>query len=504
VRDNGFFYLGRDANTLAEVLLASGFRTGAVVGGYPLARHYGLDQGFSVYDDELPQGGSAGLELGYPERSAGEVTERAIELVKQWLGSSFLLWVHYFDPHAPYTPPEPPRGMSSYMGELAYVDRELRRLVAALPEGSLVIVTADHGEGLGDHGEATHGNYLYDTTTRIPLVLAGPRVPSMLRLPDIVSIVDVGPTVLEWCGIPPPTPWQGRSLWPLMEGDTSGTRPVYFETLHPWHRYGWPPKRGIRLGTLTYVVDEGEALSRRNGPATREDLEEARAAMATFCDEESFSPREAGPDEVRFLAELGYLADDGGARAHVLSILDRADNALVEGNLTAALALYEQALDLDSGNPHALRASGIARVRMGDLGGAEALFRLVLARRPDDVAAMENLAVVLFDRGRGFEAESLFRGVLDRLPMDTTAREFLAEIRHGAGDYAGAAELYEELCRLRPDEPRYHRDAGAVYAYQLGLPDLAIRHWARALDLDPTGPQSSTVRRELARLRGGH
>ena len=153
-----------------------------------------------------------------------------------------------------------------------------------------------------------------------------------------------------------------------------------------------------------------------------------------------------------------------------------------------------------------LLARGVSFPRVGQDGpgqGAEALFRLVLEQRPGDVAAMENLAVVLFDCGRHAEAERLFRGVLDVLPMDTAALEFLAEIRHGMGDYTGAAELYEELCRLRPEEPRYHRDAGAVYAYQLGLPDQAVQHWSRALDLDPAGPQSVAIRREVARLRRG-
>jgi arylsulfatase A-like enzyme/Flp pilus assembly protein TadD len=502
VRDNGFYYLEDRATTVAEVLSSSGFRTGAVVGGYPVSAHYGLAQGFQVYDDRLPGGRPSGLELGYPERRADVVTDKALSILRRLSASSFFLWVHYFDPHAPYEPPSQWAQLPPYDGEIAYVDAQLSRLLAAVPARALVIVTADHGEGLGDHGEDTHGSFLHETTTRVPLIISGPGVSAGSVVRQVVSLIDVGPCILEWCGVPSPSGWQGATLWPLLKGETGSARPAYFETFHPWHRYGWSPKRGLRWGDVTYVVNSGETVVAPENGGTSPPLEHLRSMLAALCEQERFAPRPAGQQEVRFLQSLGYVDQPDQHHAKVLRLLERGDNALVEGRTSDATALYNDALTLDPGNPHALMASGIVRAETGDFGGAETLLGALVEQRPGDVAALENLAVVLFQLGRMKESEQLFRRVIEILPPNLTAREFLAEIRHQAGDYRGSVAYYEELCDLSPEEPRYHRDAGTVYAYDLAMPREALAHWREALRLDPTGPQSEAIWEEVSRLRG--
>ncbi len=501
VRDNAFYYLDANIVTLAEVLAERGFETGAVVGGYPVSAQYGLSQGFDVYDDDLPLARPTGLELGYPERTAAAVTDRALAIMGAWQQVPFFLWVHYFDPHAPYTPPREWASVGRYEGEIAYVDAQVRRLLAAVPRSALVVVVADHGEGLGDNGEDTHGNFLYAPTTRVPLIVAGEGVTMGAVARSPVSLVDVAPSILRWCGCSAPASWQGRSLWPLIRGESWDDYPVYFETFHPWHRYGWSPKRGVRWRHVTYLVGDGEMVLGANDQAAAMELKELRAVLAKLCEPESLSLKPMDAREVRFLRSLGYIGEPETHQAKTLALLERGDEALVAGHTSEAASLYSEALALDPGNPHARMASGIAEARGGNLAGAEESFRELVRQRPHDIAAVQNLAVVLFQLGRLGESETLFRRVLDDLPGDVPSREFLAEIRHQAGDYAGSAALYEELCLLRPGRATYHCDAGAVYAYDLGMPREALHHWERALKLDPAGPQSVAVRREIARLR---
>jgi Flp pilus assembly protein TadD len=502
VRDNGFYYLEPGARTLAELLSVAGYETGAVVGGYPVSAHYGLAQGFQVYDDRLPEGRPSGLEIGYPERTAEAVTEHALGLLRTFSGSSFFLWVHYFDPHAPYEPPPRWTRLAPYDGELAYTDTQLRRLLAHLPPEALVVVTADHGEGLGEYGEDTHGSFLHETTIRIPLIIAGPGVPEGKVVDGVVSLIDVGPYILDWCGMSLPSSWQGRTLRPFLEGRPRENLPAYFETFHPWHRYGWSPKRGIRWGDAVYLVDRGETLIGAENGGASPDIERFRSLLATLCEGESFSPRGPDQQEVRFLQSLGYIDQPDRRHVRVLALLERGDKAMAQGRTSDAAASYDSALVLDPGNPHAIMAVGILNARSGELGRAEELFRSVVQRRPDDLASVENLAVVLFELGRMDEAEQLFRRAIEILPPNLTSREFLAEIRHQAGDYVGSAAYYEELCRLEPGQARYHRDAGAVYAYDLGMPEKAVNHWRKALQLDPVGPHSEALRQEVLRLAG--
>ncbi|HET6373458.1 MAG TPA: sulfatase, partial [Candidatus Polarisedimenticolia bacterium] len=198
IRNNGDFRLNPNVLTLAEVLKARGLRTGAVVGSFVLDSMFGLNQGFESYDDSLPT--RVPNEAFLAERPARAVTDAALRFVKTVNGARFFLWVHYFDPHHPYTPPQqfrdqyPRRG---YDAEIAYVDSEIGRLLAGLPAAgvtgkTLVVVTADHGEGLQDHGEQTHGIFLYEETTHVPLIISlPPDIPSGRRVKGTVRTADI-------------------------------------------------------------------------------------------------------------------------------------------------------------------------------------------------------------------------------------------------------------------------------------------------------------------------
>lgn len=227
VRDNGAYRLPGKVPTLAAILRARGYRTAAFVAAYVLAARFGLERGFEVYDDNFgPPRGPRGL--SFIERRAAEVVSPAIGWLRQLAPRErFFLWVHLYDPHAPREPPPAFAGRFAdpYDGEVAYADAEIGRLLAAVEQldretDTLVVLTADHGEGLGQHQLIGHVDQLYDTLLRVPLIVVDPfrgrRAPE--RVTSLVRLVDLAPTLLELCGLEPIAGIEGRSLTPLLRG----------------------------------------------------------------------------------------------------------------------------------------------------------------------------------------------------------------------------------------------------------------------------------------------
>lgn len=254
VRDNADPPLADDATTLAETLQQRGFRTGAFVGSVVLQADRGLAQGFDVYRDMDTS------DRGARQRRGDVVVDHAIEWLEQVRGSPFLLWTHLYDPHTPYDPPDAFRKAHAdpYVGELLFTDAQVGRLLDALDrlglaDRTMVVVVADHGEGLGDHGEQGHGLLLYDSVLRIPLVI---RVPSMAprRTADIVRIIDVAPTVLDVLRIEDGERRDGISVRPALEGREVDVD-AYAETLYPI-RTGGDPLQALRDGR--YKLIDGE------------------------------------------------------------------------------------------------------------------------------------------------------------------------------------------------------------------------------------------------------
>src|SRR5262245_34928355 len=296
VRDNGQV-LGAEPRTLAEAFRGRGYRTGAVVSGYPLRSLFGLDRGFESYDDRLPVEGDE-----WRERPAPETTEAALAWVRGRLRPWFL-WVHYYDPHDPYTPPERlrrpgPRG--AYDGEVALVDEAIGRLREGLaragsPSRLLTVLTADHGESLGEHGEDTHGFFVYESTLQVPLLVHFPGRVRPGESPLPARLVDVAPTILELAAATPFADVDGVSLGPLLAGKTLVLPPAYAETYQPFLGYGWAPLFSLLAGDWKLV------------DAPRRELYDLRRDPG-----ESDNRVAAAPDEAKRL--LGLLDASRGAK----------------------------------------------------------------------------------------------------------------------------------------------------------------------------------------------
>lgn len=254
VRDNLNFIVSEDELSLAEYLKSKGYSTEAIVSAYSLDSRFGLSQGFDVYDDNYDRAYSKGfLAL---ERKGEVVVENALNRIK-FLKEPWFLWIHLFDPHAPYEPPEPFKTQyknNPYDGEVAYVDFVLGRLFDYLNEKNLfestmLIFTADHGESLGQHEELTHGFFAYNTTISVPLILCIPGI-NPGRVDLNVSHLDIFPTICDFIGIDKPSFLQGSSLYPVLKGKEFPKRLIYFESMYPYYSRGWAPLMGF--------IDEGE------------------------------------------------------------------------------------------------------------------------------------------------------------------------------------------------------------------------------------------------------
>ena len=258
VRDNGGFIVPDEITPLAEIYKSSGYETAGFVAAYVLDARWGLDQGFDTYVDDFDVKGQRFIAMGGVQRPANEVIDTALEWMGQQRSTPFFLWVHLYDPHAPYEAPEPYKSRypgSPYLAEIAFTDNQIGRLIEALEmsgkrDETFIIVAADHGESLGDHGEIQHGFFIYEGATHVPLIISTPfEEIAGVEATEVVSLIDVMPTILDMSGLEIPEAVQGQSLTSLfLEGAALETRFLYSETFYARYHYGW--------SELTAIQDE--------------------------------------------------------------------------------------------------------------------------------------------------------------------------------------------------------------------------------------------------------
>jgi arylsulfatase A-like enzyme/Tfp pilus assembly protein PilF len=401
VRANGRYTLEGTHATLAESLAAAGYRTAAFIGAFPLDSRFGLDQGFGTYDDAVnPRTKTEGR--GTAERSAAQVTDSALAWLRggSTVDDPVFLWVHYFDPHSPYAPPEPLQG---YDGEITLVDTQIGRLLGAIEktrglDRTLIVLTADHGESLGDHGEKTHGVFVYDATLRVPLVLTHPTLVGRPRVVDdaVVSLIDVVPTVLELLGVEIPAEVDGRHL---LDDRRATDDAVYFDTVEPLMQYGWAPLRGLR--TLReklieapepehYALDDdpGELRNRfASAPPGAERLREELHREFGPADLADLAPgtETVDPEVIERLASLGYVGTRSTAAPaarrdpkRMLPLWNRFDDVyplLRSGRPDEAVRLLDAIVEGDPDNGRAWFIRGMVLQSTGDLEEAETSLR---------------------------------------------------------------------------------------------------------------------------------
>lgn len=501
VRNNGTFVVPEGETTLAEILRQREFRTGAVVASYPLQSRYGLAQGFDLYDEEFPEGSpgaDGGVAVFFQERDARAVTDRAIEVWGKLGSGRRFLWVHYFDAHAPYRAPEPfaaRHAQAPYDAEIAWLDSQLARLLATIREDdpdAIVAIVADHGESLGEHGEKTHGVFVYESTIHVPFLLRAPGLEPR-RVQEPVSLVDLLPTVLGRLGIPVPDGVEGADLAATVLAGKPAGRPVYAESWLPKLQFRFSELAAIRRGSLKHIdapapelydlaQDPREERNLAGGHPDGEAMAEALAAFRAAEDPEA-SERAAGglsSEEEAKLRSLGYTSA-GSLRSAPGEGRGRDPKTMTD---------YLQRYD---------RAVGLASTDRQE--EAIPLLRALVPEAPENYMVRYQLGTALLTAGRVEEAVAEFRAVIEAAPEFPNGYLLAATAQARLGRVEDAARDYEAAIALAPDlvEPRIA--LGRLFE-SVGRFEPAARAYLAAAKAAPGEPEPARRLLELRQGRG--
>ncbi len=546
--------LPANAVTLAKVLHDHGYATAAFIGSAVLDSRFGLNQGFETYFDHFDFSRLDETNLDLMERRGDEVMDEALK----WLrvesnrsGRPFLLWIHLYDPHFPYTPPEPYASRyrtHPYDGEIAFADEQVGRLIAFLKEKglyerSLLLLSGDHGEGLGEHGEKTHGFFIYNSTLHVPLLIkipgAFPRVVS-----DEVSLVDVMPTLLQALKIPTPPGVQGRSLLGQVLGRTGGgSSELYSETYLPLLHFRWSQLRGLQAHGLKYInAPQPELYDTRSDPQELKNLFTDRQALANERHDQlytvvrRFTPTGGNAEAAKELTDpalldrlrsLGYVAISAGTFSDTagkplpdpkdrVQVYELFSEAMADGqhgrydeslrklgeaekaeptsvpirylmaldyhrlkDFRHAIEHFKSTLELDPRFALATYYLGLAQVETGDLDSALASFQRALELDPTNFSAAYNLGAVYLKKNRVDDALRQFQRSVEINPDYAPGYEALGELYLYLKRNDEAVRALERAVELAPGLAKAHQGLGRAYE-AVGRAADAQREFSRA------------------------
>lgn len=519
VRDNGGFKLAAEHVTLAEVLKERGFATAGFVSAFVLDQRWGIAQGFDRYYDDFDLKQQEKLSMGEIQRPGSETLDQALLWIRGVKDLRFFAWVHLYDPHAPYDPPEPYKNRYAdrpYDGEIAWTDSLVGRLLHELEQLDLtkktvIAVLADHGESLGEHGEHGHGYFVYEQVTHVPFILATPYSQTRGRVVEaVVRSNDVAPTVLDLLGFAGTLPGSGTSVVPLLSGSGAEPGNGYSESYYARFHYGWSELRAVRTKRWHFIEapraelydlssDPGETVNL----ASRElsTVDRLRSSLTEFERESiaklaATAPVEEDEETLRKLASLGYVGGtavtDGASWRDLpdpkdrLPIYDRMGRirALVkEGNGEQAIPLLESVLREAPEVIDAYYTLGNCFYKKREFVQAASYYRKTLEIRPDHDYAMIGLADTLVAQGEVDDAITGYEHFLKQDPRNAQILYRLAQVQLDAGRDDAAASNFRKTLAVEPDTARAEVGLGVV-AFHDKRPAEARAALARALAID--------------------
>ena len=516
VRTNDGFRLPADVPTLPAALKAAGYATGAFIGGYPLNAATGIGRGFDRFDDEF-------VKRGANERRAGDVIAAALPWIREHAGrdpaaARVFMWIHLFDPHSPYDAPAEFAAAhpdAPYDAEVAYTDAALGTFFDELStshilETTLLVIVADHGESLGEHGERTHGTFVYDATIRVPMIIRLPQAAAgggrtVRRVMVPVETADLAPTIAAIAGVSLPET-DGVDLRPLLNGDgVDASTPVvrrlavYAESYYQQVLLGWSPLRAVRGPDWKLIeapaaelydlqVDPGETMNVINRH------QNVAHAMAGLLPSPTAARAAAwNTDAARRLRSLGYVTGrteapssrgaDPKDKIDVWNAIETGIDALTS-DPSASRAAFARALQLDPGNGLVLKYQGDASFREGRLADAADAYQRAIARGFRHPDAFINLASIAEQQGRADQARTALAEAVKIAPDDADAWNRLGQIELQRGNLDAARRAFNTSASAAPDhaEPQYNL---GIVERRAGNEHAAEDRFRQAIACDP-------------------
>ena len=556
--------LAKSAPYAPAILRGAGYQTAAFVGAVildPTAGAPGFGRGFDTYDAGFRARNAGESRYSTLERRGGEVVAHALAWIGKHPRGPFFVWIHLYDPHAPYDSPEPFKSKyaDAYDGEIAYVDSVVGKLLEQLRtkklyDGALIAVMADHGEALGEHGEHGHGIFLYDPTIRVPLVVKLPGAHAAGERVDArVGLVDVLPTLLQAAGVAAPKSVQGESLLSVMkasgaqaadEATAPAERPAYAETDYPQRAFGWSRLRALRSGKYLFIAaPRVELYDQATDPGEEHNLASSTSAVAgtlasqldTFRQQTSSklaAPNSSlSPQQEAKLRALGYVAGGGenkggGAETAGADPKDKIEiaNLMAEANFLVEEDKYQQAIPMlqkvvakDPGVAAAYTALGSAWTALGKYAQATAALRKAVELRPESVMAHYELGMALFQTGELKAAAPEFEAAVAGSPESADMHYSLASVYVRINRLADAQKELEASLRLKPSFYQANLMLGQIFVVEKN-PTAALPYLQRAAKAQPDSGdahgllaqaylllgQQENAQRELGLAKRGH
>lgn len=543
VRDNGGYVLDEKHTTLTRLLKTEGFNTGAFVGAFVLDSKWGLDQGFDVYHDKFDVSKYRSISLGDVARLGGEVVDNALPWLEEQAGNRFFAWLHFYDAHTPYDPPEPFKTRfraSPYAGEIAYVDSQVGRVLQwleakKLADRTIVVAIGDHGESLNQHREATHGLFVYDATTRVPFILRTPFAATRgRRVASTVRSEDVMPTVLDLLGQTAPPGLEGRSLVPLMTGTHADLNlDAYSESLYAFNHYGWSEIKALRSGRFKYIATtKPELYDLERDPGEQTNLYDERRALAERMAAElqrlgaETAPSESGPSAVdpetrERLAALGYIGSftetarkpgevlpDPKDKIEIFNLMTSARESTGKTDTESAVDRLRRVVRMDPNILDAWVMLGNEYFRAGDHKSALEQYKRALQIRPDYDLAIVNLAGAYRALGDYDAALLGYERYLEKDPKNAWVRYQMGELHVDLNQLDKAEEAFRQSL-IDDTRVAAARNALGVVAMKRGdfgkaeeeiraalkqKPDVKLAHYNLALLAEQRGDVQTAIR----------
>jgi arylsulfatase A-like enzyme/tetratricopeptide (TPR) repeat protein len=520
ISDNTGFRLEEKFLTIAEYLHERGYETGAFIGAFPLDSRFGLNQGFDVYDDNYGTHGR--LELFFVERSA----EQVIKPAREWITGKtrkWFSWIHLFDPHQPYLPPSPfdtEYMHDLYSGECANVDKQLGVLFSFLKEKKLlkktiVIITGDHGEGLGEKGEKTHSYFAYNNTILIPLIIYVPGGGSK-RINEYVCHIDIFPTICDLLGFKIPGSIQGESLLPIIRGEKKQNSEIYFESLTPYLNRGWAPLRGFIKGNLKFIdlpikevydieKDTNENKNLVGTSDIRKLSREIEALKNKLTGKNKMKRIETlDPEVQKRLRSLGYISEKSAAKKSRYTKKDDLKTLLpLQNKQLEAMGKYQQgkvdeAINdlkeiLTESSTFVLVYNHLADIykEKEQIAQGIAVLRKGLQENPGNMKILSKLGIFLAEANKPQEAINVLKECIAAENINPENFNYLGVAYYKSGNLDLALKNYQKALELDHNYSAVFNNIGSLYLTAFlksrdpKVYELAIKNFNKAIDIDP-------------------